>query len=274
MTAQGPDRTRFRSTVAVIAGGTSGIGLATAERLCAEGARTIVVGRDVDRGRAAVQRVGSDRCEFVEADVTRRDQVELLFATVERSHGRLDVLVNSAGSVVVTPFAEMRAEQWQRCLDVNLSSVFALCQSALPLMRSTVASGDGADVAIVNVASLDGVAGDKGMTAYGAAKAGVVNLTRSLALELIGEGIRVNCVSPGAVDTPMTVSTAGQPANAQVFERAIPAGRFGRPDEIAAAIAFVASSDASFMVGANLVVDGGVTCSTGHPDLLAMFGMG
>jgi meso-butanediol dehydrogenase/(S,S)-butanediol dehydrogenase/diacetyl reductase len=128
-------------------------------------------------------------------------------------------------------------------------------------------------VAIVNVASVNGDGGDTGMAAYGAAKAGVVALTRSLALEVIGHGVRVNCVSPGAVDTPMTEATAGVPANAAEFERAIPIGRFGRPDEIAAAIAFVASSDASFMVGANLVVDGGVTCASGHPDLLAMFGM-
>ena len=101
----------------------------------------------------------------------------------------------------------------------------------------------------------------------------MVNFTRSLALELISENIRVNAVSPGAVDTPMTVATTGPERERRAFEDAIPAGRFGHPEEIAAAIAFVAADEAAFMVGANLVVDGGVTCSTGHPDLLALFGM-
>jgi meso-butanediol dehydrogenase / (S,S)-butanediol dehydrogenase / diacetyl reductase len=182
--------------------------------------------------------------------------------------------VSSAGSVVVTPFARLKPEHWQRTMAVNLTSVFDLCQLAVPHLLATIERGHSTSAAIVNVASLDAVAGDKGMTAYGAAKAGVVNFSRSLALELIGEGIRVNCVSPGAVDSPMTVSTAGDPAVAAHFHRAIPAGRFGQPEEIASAIAFVASDDASFMVGANLVVDGGVTCATGHPDLLEVFGMG
>jgi meso-butanediol dehydrogenase / (S,S)-butanediol dehydrogenase / diacetyl reductase len=271
--ADRPISRRFAGKVAVVAGGTSGIGLATAERIVAEGGHVVIVGRDADRGHTARERVGADRCDFLPADVTDRDQVDRVFAAIERSHGRLDVLVNSAGAVVVAALSGMRSDQWRRCIDVNLTAVFDVCQSALPLLRSTLGAGLADSAAIVNVASLDGVAGDRGMAAYGAAKAGVVNLTRSMALELIGDGIRVNCVSPGAVDTPMTVTTAGVPSNAAVFEKVIPAGRFGRPDEIAAAIAFVASTDASFMVGANLVVDGGVPCSTGHPDLLEMFGM-
>ena len=109
------------------------------------------------------------------------------------------------------------------------------------------------------------------MVAYSAAKAGVVNLTRSLALELAGEGIRVNSVCPGAVDTPMTVSTARSDTVRPHFERAIPVGRFGQPHEIAAAIAFLAADEASFVTGANLLADGGVTAATGHPDLLAIF---
>jgi meso-butanediol dehydrogenase/(S,S)-butanediol dehydrogenase/diacetyl reductase len=264
---------RFVGRVAVVAGGTSGIGLATAERLCAEGARVVVAGRDEERGRQAGEALGTDRCAFVATDVTDRAAVDQLFEAVAERHGRLDALVNSAGAVLVTPFSRMRPEQWDRCVEVNLGSAFHLCQAALPLLRSTAQGDDVGSVAIVNVASLDAVGGDKGMTAYGAAKAGVVNFSRSLALELIGDGIRVNCVSPGAVDTPMTVSTAGDPDNARVFGEVIPAGRFGRPEEIAAAVAFVASEDAGFMVGANLVVDGGVTCATGHPDLFAMFGM-
>jgi len=175
--------------------------------------------------------------------------------------------------VSVRPFASMTPEHWERTLAVNLTSYFHTCQAALPLLRRTIALGLADSTAIVNVASLNAVGGDTGMTAYGAAKAGVANLTRSLALEVIRSGVRVNCVSPGAIDTPMTEATAGVPERAAAFERAIPIGRFGRPEEIAAAIAFVASGEASFMVGANLVVDGGVTSASGHPDLLAMFGM-
>lgn len=264
---------RFVSKVAVITGGTSGIGLATAERLVAEGARVVVAGRGAERGEAVAAALGADHARFVPTDVTDRASLDALYAATVDAYGRLDVVVNSAGAVSVVPFGRMKPEQWARTIAVNLTAVFDSCQAALPHLRSTLAAGLAERAAIVNVASLDAVGGDKGMTAYGAAKAGVVNFSRSLALELIGEGIRVNCVSPGAVDTAMTVSTAGDADHAAEFGRHIPAGRFGRPEELAAAIAFVAAEEAAFMVGANLVVDGGVTCATGHPDLLAMFGM-
>jgi len=264
---------RFAGKVAVVTGGTSGIGAATAERLAAEGATVVVAGRDVARGEATAALLGDGRGRFVATDVTDPEAVDALFATVAGELGRLDVVVNCAGAVSVVPFGRMQRRQWDRTLAVNLTAVFDCCRAALPHLRATIAGGLASQTAIVNVASLDAVGGDKGMTAYGAAKAGVVNFSRSLALELIGEGIRVNCVSPGAVDTAMTVSTAGDPEHAAVFAQHIPAGRFGRPEELAAAIAFVAADEAAFMVGANLVVDGGVTCATGHPDLLAMFDM-
>ncbi|MGD9754040.1 MAG: SDR family NAD(P)-dependent oxidoreductase [Acidimicrobiia bacterium] len=264
---------RFQDKVAVITGGTSGIGLATAQRLCDEGAAVVIAGRDVDRGEAACATLPADRARFVPADVTDRADLDHLYATAADAFGSVDVVVNSAGAIVVTPFGRLKREHWQKTLAVNLGAVIDSCQAALPHLLAAVAAGAGRRASIVNVASLDAVGGDKGMTVYSAAKAGVVNFTRSLALELIGQGIRVNAVSPGAVDTPMTVATTGPQRERETFERAIPAGRFGRPEEIAAAIAFVAADEAAFMVGANLVVDGGVTCATGHPDLLALFGM-
>jgi len=271
---------RFDSAIALITGGTSGIGFATAERLIAEGATVVIAGRNTDQGAAAVQRLGP-RCAFIATDVTRRDQVESLVHRIEQDHGRLDVVVNAAGTVLVRPLTTTREHQWDDIIATNLTSLFHVCQATLPLLEATAsqaaaspgAVAGGATTAIVTVASLNGVAGDPGMTAYGAAKAGAINFTRSLALETIKRGVRVNSVSPGAVDTPMTVTTAGVPANAETFRAAIPAGRFGQPAEIAAAVAFVASRDASFMVGANLTVDGGVTAASGHPDMLTMFGM-
>ena len=263
---------RFAGKVAVVTGGTSGIGRATAHRLAGEGAEVVIVGRSERRGRDAETAAGAG-VVFQRADVTRRHELDALFAGVMRRCGRLDVVVNSAGSVVVEPTGTLRPEHWRRTLDVNLTSTFESCQAALPHLRATIAAGRATGAAIVNVASLDAVGGDVGMAAYAAAKAGVVNFTRCLALELAREGIRVNAVSPGAVDTPMTVATTGDERIAAAFRRAIPVGRFGHPEEIAAAIAFAAADEASFLVGANLVVDGGVTAGTGHPDLLSLFGL-
>jgi meso-butanediol dehydrogenase / (S,S)-butanediol dehydrogenase / diacetyl reductase len=264
---------RFEGRVALVTGGTSGIGRATARRLHDEGAAVVIAGRNEEAGRDAVAALDPDRARFLATDVVDRDQVRALVDhTVER-FGRLDVVVNAAGAIVVTPFARLRPEHWRRTIDVNLNATFEVCQAALAPLRATIASGRATGGAIVNIASLDAGRADPGMAAYCAAKAGVVNFTRSLALELAGEGIRANTVSPGAVDTPMTVATAGDADNAAAFRRAIPVGRFGRPEEIAAAVAFVASDEALFMTGADLVIDGGVTAATGHPDLLALFGL-
>ena len=264
---------RFSGRVAVVIGGTSGIGLATAHRLRAEGASVVVAARRIDEGEAAAAAVGADTA-FVAVDVRDRDQVDALFLRTTERFGRLDVVVQAAGAVVVTPVMALEARHWQRALDVNLTGVFHACQAAVPHLRATIAAGLASGGAIVNVLSIDAVAADRGMAAYGAAKAGALNLTRALALELAHEGIRVNAVSPGAIDTPMSAASTEDPVASAAFRAAIPVRRFGLPDEIAAAISFVASDDASFMVGANLVVDGGVTAATGHPDLVAIFGAG
>jgi meso-butanediol dehydrogenase/(S,S)-butanediol dehydrogenase/diacetyl reductase len=179
--------------------------------------------------------------------------------------------VNNAGNVVVAPTLELKPEHWRRTIALNLDSVFDSCQLAIPLLRSSVRT-TGIGAAIVNVASLDSVAGDRGFAAYNAAKAGVVNLTRALALEFGRESIRINAVSPGAVETTLTEMTTGNAKARAAFETAIPLGRFGLPHEVAAAVAFLAAEEASFVNGANLLVDGGVTAGTGHPDVLALFG--
>lgn len=265
---------RFVGRVVVITGGTTGIGRAAVERFHREGAAVVFCGRREDIGNALAGKLASDRAVFVRADVTERADLEHLYDVVKGRFGRLDVVVNNAGNVVVGPMLKISTAQWRRTLALNLDSVFDSCQLAIPHLRDTIRSTDATGAAIVNVASLDAVGADRGFSAYNAAKAGVVNLTRALALEFGPEGIRANAVSPGAVDTPLTKMVAQNAAAAAAFAAAIPLRRTGRPEEIASAIAFLAAEEASFVNGANLLVDGGVTAGTGHPDMMALFGMG
>jgi meso-butanediol dehydrogenase/(S,S)-butanediol dehydrogenase/diacetyl reductase len=265
---------RFAGKVAVVTGGTTGIGRATVERLHAEGATVAFCGRRQDLGDELAASLGDGRAVFTVADVTVRDDLERLHRTAAERFGRLDVVVNNAGNVVVGPTLALQPKHWRRTIALNLDSVFDSCQLAIPLLRRTIAAGLATQAAIVNVASLDAIAADRGFAAYNAAKAGVLNLTRALALEFGPEGIRCNTVSPGAVDTPLTTMTTSDPAATAAFEAAIPLRRLGRPEEVAAAIAFLAADEASFVNGANLLVDGGVTAGTGHPDVLALFDMG
>lgn len=264
---------RFAGKVAVVTGGTTGIGRAAVERLHAEGAAVAFCGRRQEVGDELAAVLGPERALFVVADVTVRPDLERLYAAAVERFGRLDVVVNNAGNVVVGPMMKLKPEHWRRTLALNLDSVFDSCQLAIPHLRATIASGAATGAAIVNVASLDSVGADRGFSAYNAAKAGVVNFTRALALEFGPEGIRANAVSPGAVDTPLTTMTTGNPIALAAFEAAIPLRRYGRPEEIAAAIAFLAADEASFVNGANLLVDGGVTAGTGHPDVMALFNM-
>ena len=262
---------RFAGKVAIVTGGSSGIGLAVCRRLHAEGASIVMAARRAETGEVAASSIGSDRVLFVPTDVTRRDQLEALVAAAIDRFGRLDVLVNNAGGAFFGTVGTLPAKRWRQAIDVNLTSVFEVCEAALPHLRATIKSGAGQGAAIVNVASISGMAGDRGMSAYNAAKAGLLNFTRSLALELSADRIRVNAVSPGPIDTPLSATTAQDPRIRAAFDRLIPLGRYGEPAEVAAAIAFLAADEASFITGANLVVDGGLSAGTGHPDLSRLF---
>lgn len=262
---------RYANKVVVVTGGSSGIGFATCRRLLDEGAHVVMAARRSDLGASAAAALDSDRVIFHATDVTDRAQLESLFAATVEQFGRLDVLVNNAGVTAFGPVDGLAARHWQRLISTNLTALFDACQAVAPHMRRTIAAGLAATTAIVNVASLTAVAGEPGMAAYSAAKAGALNFTRSLALEWIRDGIRVNAISPGAIDTPMAAASTGDARIAAAFTDSIPIGRFGLPQEIAAAIAFLGSDDASFIVGANLLADGGVTAATGHPNLMKLF---
>jgi meso-butanediol dehydrogenase/(S,S)-butanediol dehydrogenase/diacetyl reductase len=243
-----------------VTGAGSGIGAATVRRLVAEGAA--VVGLDIAE---PIERVGE--VDYLLCDVADPEAVE---AAIDRAvahldgHGRLlDVLVNNAGIGSLAPAAGLAVEEWRRVLDVNVSSVFYACRRAIPIMQSL--SGG----TIVNVASISGLRGDFGFGAYNASKAAVVNYTRTLALDHGRDGIRVNAVCPGLVDTPLTAGLHSVEGLLDRWTAAIPLGRAGQPDEIAATIAFLASDDASYLTGAAVVVDGGITAGTGQPDVLS-----
>ena len=248
---------RFEGRTVVITGAASGIGAETARRFANEGATLVLADIDVHGGEAIAKETGGS---FETTDVTIEDQViALLDGTVAR-HGRVDVLINNAGIMGQGTLPELDADTWRRVIEIDLHSVFYGCRAAIPHFR---AIGGGI---IVNTASISGIGGDYALPSYNAAKAGVVNFTRSLAIEHADQNIRVNCVCPGPIETPMTeVAQTIEPVMTE-YARAIPMGRFGRPEEIAAAICFLASDDAAYITGHALVIDGGLTACTGQPN--------
>jgi 3-oxoacyl-[acyl-carrier protein] reductase len=238
--------------VALVTGAGSGIGEATARRFAAEGAVVVVNDVDGDRARAvatAIEKEGG-KAVAVPANVTRRDEVERMVAGIVAEHGRLDVLINNAGINRDAMSHKMTEEQWDQVLTVNLKGTFLCAQAALPRMRER---GWGR---VVNTSSI-GSLGNIGQANYSASKAGVIGLTKTLALEYAKYGVTVNCVAPGAVMTPML---AGVPD--QIREKItaqIPVGRIAEPREIAAVHAFLASDEAAFITGQVVFVDGGMS---------------
>jgi NAD(P)-dependent dehydrogenase (short-subunit alcohol dehydrogenase family) len=247
------DQTR---RVALVTGGANGIGWATAQRLAQEGYSVVIADMDADRARERAQALGDTNTGMhvgIRADVSVEADVRALIDACVECFGRLDVLVNNAGnSDQPHPTVEQNVDAFDRLLGIHVRGTFLSCREAAKVM---LAQRSGA---IVNLGSIAGLAGIPARNAYGAAKAGIVSMTRSLACEWARDGIRVNAVAPGYVATELveTLKRNGQ-MNLQAIERRTPMGRLAQPDEIARAIVFLASDAASYITGTVLSVDGG-----------------
>ncbi|WP_346535886.1 3-oxoacyl-ACP reductase [Micromonospora sp. DPT] len=245
---------RLQDRVAVVTGAGSGIGLATVRRFAAEGARVVCVDIDAEAGKRAADEVGG---EFVACDVADEASVRDLFDGVAQRHGRVDVAFNNAG---ISPpdddsILETGLDAWERVLRVNTTSVYLCCKYVIPHMRR---QGRGSIINTASFVALMGAATSQ--IAYTASKGGVLAMTRELGVQFAREGIRVNALCPGPVATPLLLELfAADPERAARRLVHVPMGRFGAPEEIAAAVAFLASDDASFMTAAQFVVDGGIT---------------
>jgi NAD(P)-dependent dehydrogenase (short-subunit alcohol dehydrogenase family) len=244
---------RLEGRVAVVTGGGSGIGLASVRRLASEGAKVVVADVDGDSGKAAAEEVGG---LFVQADVTDEEQVSALYQTTVDAYGSLDIAFNNAGisppdddSILTTGI-----EAWDRVQKVNLTSVYLCCKYAIPHMLS---QGRGS---VINTASFVATMGAAtSQISYTASKGGVLAMSRELGVQFARQGVRVNALSPGPVNTPLLRELfAKDPERAARRLVHVPLGRFAEPEEIAAAVAFLASDDSSFITASNFLVDGGI----------------
>jgi NAD(P)-dependent dehydrogenase (short-subunit alcohol dehydrogenase family) len=245
---------RFAGRVAVVTGGGSGIGAASCRRLASEGAKVVVVDTNAESGAALAKELDG---LFVEADVTSEADNERIYATTVAEYGQVDVAFHNAGisppdddSILTTGL-----DAWRRVQEVNLTSVYLGCKSVLPHMLAR------AKGSIINTASFVATLGAAtSQISYTASKGGVLAMTRELGVQFAREGVRVNALSPGPVATPLLMELfAADPERAQRRLVHVPVGRFADPAEIAAAVAFLASDDASFITASNFLVDGGIT---------------
>jgi meso-butanediol dehydrogenase / (S,S)-butanediol dehydrogenase / diacetyl reductase len=252
---------RFADKVAVVSGGADGMGAASVERLAAEGARVFALDIDGPKAErlAAKLAAAGYKAAGLAADVMDEAGLTRALAAVEAEAGRIDVLINIAGGSAPGLVAELETAVWDRLYALNLRSTVIACRAVLPAMRRQRAGS------IVNMASISGLRGDPGWAAYNAAKAAIINLTQSLAWEEGRHGIRANAVCPGPIASSRMVASLPGQGGVGIYDRASALGRIGQPSEAAAAILFLASDDASFVTGAALVVDGGLTARTGQP---------
>jgi NAD(P)-dependent dehydrogenase (short-subunit alcohol dehydrogenase family) len=248
---------RIQDRVAVVTGGCSGIGLATVRRFAAEGAKVVVGDIDDVAGKAVVEELGADVATYVHVDVTSKEQVDALFQTAKDTYGSVDIAFNNAG---ISPpeddsILDTDLDAWRKVQEVNLTSVYLCCKAALPHMLE---QGRGS---IINTASFVAVMGAAtSQISYSASKGGVLSMSRELGVQFARQGVRVNALCPGPVNTPLLKELfAKDPERAARRLVHVPMGRFGEPEEIASAVLFLASDDASFITANTFLVDGGIS---------------
>src|ERR1700685_1610217 len=245
---------KLEGKVAVITGGSSGIGLATAKRFVDEGAHVVITGRREKELKEAAASIKTNVTTVV-TDVSRLEDLDRLYAVVKEKHGHIDILFANAGAGTIAPLAGATERHFDQTFDVNVKGMFFTVQKALPLFK------DGGSI-ILN-SSVSNVMGLPGFTAYAGSRAAVRNFARGWTMELKDRKIRVNTMSPGAIDTPALETPTGLPPEqakqaAAQFTTQIPMGRRGMPEEIAAAVTFLASDESSYITGVDLAVDGGM----------------
>ncbi|WP_440998120.1 SDR family NAD(P)-dependent oxidoreductase [Arhodomonas sp. SL1] len=238
---------RLKDKGIIVTGGASGIGEATIRRAVAEGARAVIADMNAEAGEALAAELGDEKARFVRVDVTRSEDVAALFREAADFCG-VDGVFNNAGVGGLCPAVDYTDEDWQHIIDINLSGVFKVAREAMRHMQEHGGS-------IVNCASILGHLGQSETAAYTAAKGGVLNLTRTLALEGAAKGIRVSSISPGYIKTPLLEVLDQETLD--FLTDLHPVGRLGRPEEVANAAVFLMSDEASFITGADLLVDGG-----------------
>ncbi|MBP0627578.1 MULTISPECIES: SDR family NAD(P)-dependent oxidoreductase [unclassified Cupriavidus] len=249
---------RFTDKVVIVTGAGSGIGAATTRRFAEEGASVVLAGRTREKLDTVAGTLPGGRHLVHVTDVSQWEQVEALVSATLQRFQRLDVMVNNAGVAVEGRITEASLDDWHKVTAIDLDGVFHGCRAAMPALLKSRGC-------IVNVSSVSGLGGDWGLSFYNAAKGGVSNLTRALAMDYGRDGVRVNAVCPSLTRTDLTRDMFGDEALLERFRDRIALGRTAEPEDIAAVIAFLASDDARFVTGINLPVDGGLMASNGQP---------
>ena len=249
---------RFTGKTVIVTGSASGMGRGMAQRFSREGANVVLCDVHEDKLREVASTLPSDRTLAQVCDVSDFEAVASLVAAAVKRFGALDVMCNNAGIASEGSVVEVPLDEWKKTIDTDLSGVFHGCRAALPELLKTQGC-------IVNTASVSGLAADWSMSAYNAAKGGVVNLTRAIALDFGARGVRANAVCPSLTRTGMTQDMLDDPSLVAKFMERMPLKRVAEPEDIAGVVAFLASDDARFVNGVNLPVDGGVMASNGQP---------